>query len=277
MIKKELINQSIDYMLQRLDEGITVKEVAAQFHYSEYYFSRAFKAITGQSVYAFIKHLKMDQSAIDIKLKKGKAISDIGLEYGYSASNYSSAFKLHHKTSPSKFRKATNKTNIANPFQPDIQASFENFEAYNNQIRIEFHEETRVIYERFVGSYGDLKQEWLQFFETYKNYMHDGTIMMERFYDDPAINSSNSCLCDLCATVDDTCQLENVTTLKGGKFASYRFEGEIKNIFGTLQGVFAVWLPKSGYEMDEHYGLNIYRRIDKEIDFVILDLCIPVK
>lgn len=79
-INRELISQIIDYMLQHLDEGITIREVANHFYYSEFYFSRLFKAVTGESVYAFIKHLKMDQSAIDIKLKQQKSITDIGLD-----------------------------------------------------------------------------------------------------------------------------------------------------------------------------------------------------
>lgn len=277
MIKKELINQSIEYMLQRIDEEITVKDVADHFHYSEYYFSRAFKAITGEGVYAFIKHLKMDQSAIDIKLKKSKTISDIGLEYGYTSSNYSSAFKLHHSMSPSKFRETTNTTNVFNPFRPDILNCFEDYEVYNSKIKIELLENTRVIYERVFGNYDELKEKWFRFFDTYKDYINDDTIMIERFYDDPTITSSNRCVCDLCATVEQECKLENMITLKGGKFAVYRFEGIIKDIFCTLQGVFAVWLPLSGYEMDERYGLNIYRKIEKESHFVIMDLCIPIK
>lgn len=277
MIKKELINQSIDYMMQHIDNEITAKDVADYFHYSEYYFNRSFKAVTGESVYAFIKHLKMDQSAIDIKLKMNKTITDIGLNYGYTASNYSSAFKLHHSISPSKFRETTNRASISNPFQPKVINYFETYEAYNSKIKIELIENTRVIYERVLGNYDDLKEKWFQFFDTYNKYIHDDTIMMERFYDDPTITSFNSCVCDLCATVDEDCLLDNTITIKGGKFATYRFEGKIKDIFCTLQGVFAVWLPKSGYEMDKRYGLNIYRNIDKETDFVIMDLCIPIK
>lgn len=277
MIKKELINQSIDYMLQQIDEEITVKDVAEHFHYSEYYFSRAFKAVTGESVYAFIKHLKMDQSAIDIKLKKSRLISDIGLEYGYTSSNYSSAFKLHHSISPSKFREATNTIKIPNPFQPDLLNCFEDYAVYNSKIKIERLESTRVIYERVIGNYDALKEKWFWFFDTYKDYINEDTIVMERFYDDPTITSPSHCVCDLCATVEEECKLENITTLRGGKFAIYRYEGKIKDIFYTLQGIFTVWFPISGYEMDERYGLNIYRKIDKETQFVIMDLCIPIR
>lgn len=277
MIKKELISQSIDYMLQHLDDGITVKEVANHFHYSEFYFSRAFKAVTGESVYAFIKHLKMDQSAIDIKLKQRKAITDIGLDYGYSSSNYSAAFKQRHNLSPTEFRKFAGATSTVNPFHPEIVDCFETFGYYDARMKIETLQDVRVVYERSFGNYGDLKEKWFQFLDAYKDYIRDDTLMMERFYDDPTISCMNSCICDLCITADSACKLENITVIKGGEFATYRFEGEIKDIFRTLQGIFAVWFPKSGHEMDERYGLNIYRKIDRATDCVVMDLCIPIK
>ncbi|HOJ77056.1 MAG TPA: AraC family transcriptional regulator [Bacillota bacterium] len=277
MNKRELISQSIDYMLQHLDAGITIKDVANHFHYSEFYFSRVFKAVMGESVYAFIKHLKMAQSAIDIKLKQHKTITDIGLDYGYSSSNYSAVFSQYHRLSPTKFRKSTEATSIVNPFNPEIIECFETFDDYDARMKIVSLSDVRVIYERVLGNYGELKEKWFQFLETYKDYIRDDTLMIERFYDDPAVSSRNSCICDLCITADNTCKLENITTIKGGKFATYRFEGEITNIFSTLQGIFAVWFPKSGYEMDERYGLNIYRQIDRATSCVIMDLYIPVK
>lgn len=277
MKKRELVSQSIDYMLQHIDEGITIKDVANHFHYSEFYFSRVFKAVTGDSVYAFIKHLKMDQSAIDIKLKQHKAITDIGLDYGYTSSNYSSAFRQHHNLSPKEFRKSTGATSIENPFYPEIVEQFRTFDDYDAKMEIVMLKDVKVIYERIFGNYIELKGKWFQFIETYKDHIRDDTLLIERFYDDPTISSMNSCICDLCMTVDNTCKFENIITIKGGKFATYRYEGDIKNIFRELQGIFAVWFPKSGYEMSEKYGLNIYRKIDIAASRVIMDLCIPIK
>lgn len=277
MTKKELINQSIDYINQHFNEDISIGDVADYFHFSKYYFCRAFKEVTGESLYAFMKRLRMDQSAIDIKLEKNKPITDIGLDYGYSPSNYSSAFKQRHHISPSKFRHSTNATSIFNPFQPKELTHFATFEEYSSQVKILEMNDILVIYERMIGNYADLEKKWPQFMDTYKNDIKADTLMIERFFDDPSITSLNQCLCDLCITVDKNCELSNRTTIKGGKFATYRFEGEIRDIFCTLQGVFSIWLPRSGYEMDERYGLNIYRKMDRDNGRVILDLCIPIK
>ena len=78
-------------------------------------------------------------------------------------------------------------------------------------------------------------------------------------------------------TVDKNCSLDNVITIQGGKFAVYRFDGIVQEIFTAFQGIFNIWLPSSGYEMDERYGLDIYRSVDRKNMQVVMDLCIPIK
>jgi AraC family transcriptional regulator len=277
MIKKEIINQSIDYIIQHFDENLSIKDVADHFHFSKYYFCRSFKEATGESVYEFIKRLKMDQSAIDIKLEKEKSITDIGLDYGYSSSNYSTAFKIHHNLPPTEFRNTTNVTSMTNPFYPEGHSDFDTYDVYDHKIKLQEIPDYLVIYERLIGNYIDLKEEWFAFLDKYKNYMKADSLLLERFYNDPAITNLDSCICDICITTDEFCKLDHVTLVKGGRFATYQFEGEIQDIFCTIQGIFSIWLPSSGYEMDKRYGLNIYREIDREKERVIMDLCIPIK
>jgi len=110
--------------------------VADHCHLSKYYLCRVFKAETGEGVYAFIKRLKMEQSAIEMKLGKDKSITDIGMTYGYSSSNYSTAFKKHHHLSPAEFRKTVNTSCAPHPFIPDQLARFQSFEVYDQKIEI---------------------------------------------------------------------------------------------------------------------------------------------
>ena len=106
MDRKKFINQSIDYIIQHLDEDLSLDTVAAHFFLSKYHFNRIFKEETGESVYSFIKRCKVDQSAVDMKLNPKKAITDIGLDYGYSSSNYSTVFKKRLHTSPTIFKQS---------------------------------------------------------------------------------------------------------------------------------------------------------------------------
>ncbi len=276
MDRTELVNRSMDYILQHLQEDLSVDAVAAHVFMSKYHFSRMFKEETGESPYAFIKRCKLDQSAIDLKLNPAKAITDIGLDYGYSASNYSAAFKKHRETSPSAFRQSIPAHSMAVPFDPERVAHFQTAEEYGAHIEIRELDDLFVLYERFMGDYADLEKNWYRFLDARESLLHEETVLAERFFHDPSITGAAQCVCDLCMTVEPDCAQSNVLRIDGGKWAVSRFDGEIRDIFETLQGIFSVWLPQSGYRMTRRYGLNLYRRIDRENHRVVMDLCIPV-
>ncbi|MCH1984023.1 AraC family transcriptional regulator [Ruminococcus sp. OA3] len=276
MDRKKLVDQSIDYIMQHLDEGLSLDTISAQFYVSKYYFSRMFKEETGESVYAFIKRCKVDQSAIDMKLNPRKAITDIGLDYGYSSSNYSSVFRKHHDISPAMFKRSIPTHSMPVPFTPDRIVHFKTVEEYAAHTEIQELKDFLVIYERFIGNYSDIEKHWYHFLDKYNSFLNERTILIERFFNDPAITDLSQCICDICMTVEQDCDLDNVMLIRGGKWIVYHFDGEISDIFETLQGVFNVWLPQSGYNMAQRYGLNIYRHIERGNHSVVMDLCIPV-
>ena len=96
MITNEVVNRAIEFILHHAGEELSVEDVAGHCHFSKFYFSRLFKAETGESVYSFIRRVRIEQSAFRLKVEHGRRITDIGLDYGYSPSNYSSAALPHH-------------------------------------------------------------------------------------------------------------------------------------------------------------------------------------
>lgn len=276
MDRKQLVNRSINYIMQHLDEELSLDTIAAHFYISKYYFSRIFKEETGETLYAFIKRCKVDQSAIDMKLNPTKSITDIGLDYGYSSSNYSSVFRKHHDISPTMFKQSIPTHSTPVPFTPERIVDFKTAEEYAAHIEIQELDDFFVAYERFIGNYVDIEKHWYQFLDKYSSFMSEKTILLERFFNDPTITNLSQCICDICMTVEQDCGLDNVMWISGGKWIVYHFSGEIKNIFEILQGVFSVWLPESGYSMAQRYGLNIYHHIDRDNHSVVMDLCIPI-
>jgi AraC family transcriptional regulator len=277
MITNEYINRAIDYILNHINEDISVDDIASHCNFSRYYFSRLFKIETGESIYEFIKRIKLEQSAFRLKVEKSRSITDISWDYGYSSSNYSSAFKHHHHLSPIQFRRSITQKSLINPIFTDASIGLESFNGCNEKISIEILKDFPVIFERYKGNYKDLSVHWGQFQEKYKLHITQKTLFLERTYDDPSITNIDECLYDICITAPKDCTLENTYVLKGGKFAIYHFKGLVKQIYCSYQSIFNVWLPQSNFEIDDRYGFEIYRKIDCDAMFMEIDLCIPVK
>lgn len=275
MITNEMVNRAIDYILRHIGEDIRVEDVAEYCHFSQYYFSRVFKAETGESIYAFIKRIKMEQSAFRLKVEKSRSITEIGQEYGYSSSNYSSVFRQHHNTSPVDFRRNIYRKSLEHPFFH--RNTLETFEQCSQKITIEVLDDIKVIYERRIGNYHDLSRDWEDFLVRYKEYLTDKTQMLERTFDDPSITDSDTCLYDICLSVDSACDLENTCIIEGGKYAVYHYTGHVRQIYAAYQSMFNIWIPQSPYKIDERYGFDIYHSIDCETMYTVLDICIPVK
>lgn len=277
MIKSEPISRAIDYILTHIGEPMRVDEIAEHCNFSKFHFSRLFKAETGEGVHEFIKRVKIEQSAFRLKVEQDRNITDISGDYGYSASNYSSAFKQRYDISPIEFRRSILRKSLQNPIFNHISDGMASFEECKSRISIKHLPDYHVVYDRHKGSYKDLSEHWGAFLEEYKGYRTDDTLLIECTYDDPVITDTDNCLYDLYMTVPEDTPLDHTCMLKGGKFAIYHFRGPVHMIYHALQSIFNVWLPQSGHVLDERYGFDIYREIDCGAMFMEIDFCIPIK
>lgn len=277
MITNEAINRAIDYILQHINEPISVAELASHCNFSRFYFSRMFKMETGESIHEFIRRVKLEQSAFRLKVETGRSVTEVGLDYGYSASNYSAAFKAHHALSPVEFRRTILQKSTVNPiFQNEI-AAFDPASQGGQNISVEYFADIPVLFERHKGSYQDLSARWGAFLETYKDWVTDQTLLLERTYDDPVITALDACLYDLCMTIPQDCPLPNTCVIEGGKYAIYHFKGPVEHIYAAYQCFFNGWLPQSRCELDDRYGFEIYRKIDCGAMYMEIDICFPLK
>ncbi len=277
MITNEVVNRAIEFILHHTGEELSVEDVAGHCHFSKFYFSRLFKAETGESVYSFIRRVRIEQSAFRLKVEHGRRITDIGLDYGYSPSNYSSAFRQHYHTTPVDFRRKIYQHSVTHPFFHRGENHLESFAQCNGKITVKELPDYYVVYERRIGDYHDLSRDWAGFLERYQEYIGPDTMMLERTYDDPSLTDAGCCLYDVCMTVDKSCPLENTYTVHGGTFAVYHFEGPAWGIYAAYQSIFNIWLPGVSYEIDERFGYDLYRKVNCDTMEMALDICIPVR
>lgn len=277
MITNETINHAIDYILRHINEELSVGDVASHCHFSKYHFSRMFKEETGESVYAFIRRLKLEQSAFRLKIEPDKAVTEIGYEFGYSPSNYSWMFRQQYQTTPVHFRRNCFQETLRHPFMHREHFLLETFEECSKKIEIRTLPDYFVLYERRIGSYHQLSGQWQEFMDKYRAYVTDDTMYFERTFDDPAITSSDRCLYDICMSVDRAAGLENTCTIEGGKCAVYSYKGLGKYIYAAYQTIFNIWLPRVPYVLDYRSGFDIYHMVDSGSGYMELDICLPLQ
>lgn len=301
MITNETVNHAIDYILQHINGELSVDDVAAHCHFSKYYFSRMFKEATGESVYAFIRRMKLEQSAFRLKVEPDRTVTDIGCEFGYSPSNYSWMFRQRYQTNPVDFRRNVEQATVRHAFMhtdmvrgktaelslsgiqrgdrqvPGGYNCLETFQECDQKITIENLPDYFVLYERRIGSYHDLSGQWGDFMEKYQEFVTEDTQFLERTFDDPVITNADGCLYDICMSVDRSVPLENTCIIKGGKCAVYPYKGLGKHIYAAYQTIFTVWLPRTPHELDYRSGFDLYHMVDSESGYMELDICMPLK
>ena len=150
-IRRAVINKAISFIFDNIDEEITVDDVAKHCCYSKYHLMRMFKEDTEEALYQFMKRVRLERSAWRLKVERNKKISEIGVDYGYSSSNYATAFKKHLNISPLGFRKKSEQLVEQSSFSHGI--SIDELEKSEDLITVENLESFLVVYERKKGNY----------------------------------------------------------------------------------------------------------------------------
>lgn len=100
---KEIINQSLQYIEEHLEETVTLEEIAVHAGYSEFHFSRIFKENMGMTVMEYVNKRKMVKASQEIL--QGKKIIEVAMKYGWqSHSGFTKAFKKQFGFYPALLR-----------------------------------------------------------------------------------------------------------------------------------------------------------------------------
>lgn len=273
----DTINEAINYIMANINEDLTVEMIANNCHVSKYYFNRRFKSIVGESVYSFVKRLRLEQSAFVLKTNPLKSVTEIGEKFKYSSSNYSWAFKKHFKVSPVKFRKEMSNYESTYHGNSRVNIELKEFQEYNKKIDIIELEDINIIYKRFIGKYRDSARNWLDVIEKAKDVINNETLFLDLSHDDPTLTNENRCIYDICVSSEKKLEGFSSTIVKGGKYCAYDFIGPNYEIFHAYQGLLSVWVSNSGVTLDNRKIFAIYENFEQKEDCLKMKICLPIK
>ena len=307
------INRVIDYIEQNIDKNLTLDELAKQAFFSKYHFHRIFCSLVGETLFQFIQRLRMEKAAFLLSTDLKKPITEIAFDCGFSGSaSFARSFKTYFKTSPSLWRKKiVSKSNLSKmKSKSDQLVSKKSKEIkrpsiyidYNNNVqkwRFTMKNKTQTVkvkdlskmtvaYVRYVGPYvGDGALFERLFGKLCKwagarGLLNKDTKYIIVYHDNLKVTEESKQRVSVCAAVPEKTKVEGEVgkmTIPAGKYAMARFEKLTSPEFiEAWNWVYAVWLPQSGYALDDRPAFELYPSDCKnEKGQMKVDICIPVK
>lgn len=303
------------YIEDHLGEDLSLSTLAGVAAFSEYHFHRIFTALIGESLSAYIRRLRLEVAANQLKIETGRSITEIALDLGFSSSaTFARAFKERFGCSASEFRERIragrkDRKTVGKDRKTDRkdgqETSFEDgygepLNVWDNtnreggermdgkaEIKVEIKEmpSYTVAYVRHLGGYTQegigAAYETLCKWAGPRGLLTAETLGLGFSMDDPGITPPEKCRYDAAITVPEGTEVDGPVGLKttlAGTYAVARYDGPAEGIREFYKAIFADWLPDSGYQPAEAPCLEIFRNEPaKENGRHIFDMCMPVK
>jgi len=94
-----------DYIESHLDRALTLSELAAIAHLSEYHFARMFKVSFGEPPHQYVSRRRLARATLLLQHPE-LSISEVALQCGFSSqSHFSNRFRQGMGTTPGRFRR----------------------------------------------------------------------------------------------------------------------------------------------------------------------------
>jgi len=291
------INRVFTYIEENLDAELSLETVASIANYSPFHFHRIFKAITKETLNAYVLRKRMEKSASVLIRKQEVSISELSLQYGFNSNSaFTRAFKQFYGISPTAFRRQS----------PDRYSKIRKEESKNSQEILVFEEylcritdlinwttmqthiEVKELSTMSLAYISHIGHDHLE--STFERLLkwsgHKGLLdspdlkMILIYHDSYKITPSDKVRMSACILLDKAVEADGAVGLKTiakGKYITGRFE-IISEEFEKAWTSMYVWLNEHGYKTTERPSFEIHHndfRKHPERKFVV-DLCVPI-
>ena len=252
---KKRVLRVLVHIQQHLDEPLELDDLARVACFSPYHFHRIFTGMTGESVKAHIRRLRLERAAW--QLKHGRLpVLDIALAAGYESHEaFTRAFQAAFAMAPSRYRSASGALHaLLTPSRVhwerlNFRLNRAGLNAMNVQIKTV--NPMRVAFMRHAGPYNEAGDTWEKLCLALgkEGLIGGDSQFIGVSYDDPEVTPPDKIRYDACITVNERFAAAGdigVQTLPGGLYAMTTHFGPYDGLAKTYSRLFGQWLPRSG-------------------------------
>lgn len=237
------------YIEDHLEEEISIEELAKVSCQSPFHFHRIFGMVVGETVYKYIRRLKLEKAASKLRYTE-HPITDIAMDTQYDTpSAFTRAFKQAIGHSPRNYRMLYKEVNAMNKKISELPKVYPD--------KIDKIEDLDLLFIRKVGEYAESgAQAWMAM-HAFIDENHLDRAKLRYFgitHDDPHVTTEDKLRYDACILAPKSIQPKGLVSrqvLKAGKYAIFTHRGSYDQIDKTYDGIFFRWLPDSKENIDE--------------------------
>ncbi|TGL88636.1 helix-turn-helix domain-containing protein [Leptospira congkakensis] len=269
----------------KLDDTIGLGQIAFFTGYSDWHFHRLFKSIQGENVKEYIRRLRLEKAAYELKITNFP-ILEIAIEAGFlSHEAFSKAFKRVIGITPSEFRKKyQKKKTISNKVHQTLPDGISKFGFQKKTIST-----FSIAFVRHIGSYEELPgpiagsnevkqiQSLIQSWNSsYTNHKWIGISQ-----DDPEISPKGKIRFDLGITVGSLqkklIQGFGVQSIPGGKYLQIRYQGKYQGLPKIYDWILNDYTKSNSLKLKNQPPWECYLNpLEKDDDKRLTDIYIPL-
>ncbi len=287
----EKINTVQDYIEKHLDGEISVQKLSQIASFSEYHFQRIFKQFTFESLYSFIKRLRLEKAVFLLRCNRKLTIQDIALSVGFSnQASFAKALKEKYHLNASQIKEMNDlEINQLISEKRTNGKVLTNDLYYNNpiELNIQIMEPLKVLYTRYTGAYrgnSDLFSKLftkLYCFADINKLVSQVTKWFVVYHDYSDLTAEEKLRLSVCMSIKDDVANQGefgCMELAGGRYAVGKFLIGAEEYQGAWNYMIFRWLPDSGYMPDDRLCFEYYPPQEKEDDHTrrVVEIFIPI-
>ena len=286
------IGRVLAHIAGHLDAELSLAELAAIAHVSPYHFHRLFRAMTGESVAALVRRLRLETAAKTLR-EGDAAVIDVALAAGYGAPEaFSRAFLAGFGMAPSEFRRVLIPPRYTPPLSLELRLDRAEMRlalepssgGTELPVAIETLPDRLAACLRHVGPYDDVPVSFERLYRWAlgEGLLTQGGLLMGLSYDNPDLVASDDLRYDACLALAAPRPLPvgfRLETLRGGRYAVHVLRGPYSGIRDTFRRIFGKWLPVSDEEIDDRPCLELYLNDPAGVpeSELLTKICVPLR
>ena len=283
------LNRVFDYVDQNLGEDLTLEGLADVACLSKFHFGRVFQACTGETLFQFIRRLRLERAASLLLARPSEPVTGIGLACGFdNPSAFTRSFRGHFGVSPTGWRNG-NRCSSPGYERPNQTLMIRDQLVSEPTVAVIPLPETPVAYVRHVGPFAadpDLFERlYTRLFRwaTPRGLVDYPLVTFCIYHDSPGITSDEQLRLSVGLPIPSSVETAGEVgrlCLAGGTYAVATVELGPAEFAAAWTWVLGRWLPESGYEPDDRPAFERYTAPTEAAmhsERQLIDICVPVR